>query len=492
MVSKWVVSLICIWVTYPVFAVYDILFENNTPYELRVETGVAEELEQEYYSNCLFHLMPPYKREKVQWFNFNTGIKNGSEYHFYVKVFRKNENGPPFMTFITTIKGEFYGSHITAVDLVTAEGKQTLFGGDPKPYYSRLVKKTLAQSPFGDKPHVQVRADAIKYTFPNPHYNMQSTDALSFVLTADQPTYHYTDNGSDLTLVSYNVQLWPFYGKTGGLIMNKPEQRAINISKKLSSYDVVTVQEAFSSGYQATLIGAMNNNYPYVVKPMVNQKPFNSGVVIFSRWPIVEEDKWEFSRCVGIDCAAAKGVLYAKINKQGHFYHIFSTHIQAEGDAHANYSNEASFEDEQDVIAARLEQFYELRQFIASKQIPQEEAVIVTGDLNINSMACQDINDSACDEFKRAINLLEANYQFHDNWQLLPFSVDGRLNWMKPTFSLKMLDYILPIKPFKQPLTYHSRMLVLRGEDDPLMYTGTPYGNTDLSDHFVLEASLAY
>src|SRR3990167_4640753 len=40
------------------------------------------------------------------------------------------------------------------------------------------------------------------------------------------------------------------------------------------------------------------------------------------------------------------------------------------------------------------------------------------------------------------------------------------------------------------PLASHAH--VMRGVENPKMYTGTPYGNTDLSDHFALEAELRY
>jgi sphingomyelin phosphodiesterase len=54
------------------------------------------------------------------------------------------------------------------------------------------------------------------------------------------------------------------------------------------------------------------------------EKFTNGGVFIVSRWPIELSVGIEFSKCVGVvDCAARKGVLYARINKNGERFNIF-------------------------------------------------------------------------------------------------------------------------------------------------------------------------
>ena len=56
----------------------------------------------------------------------------------------------------------------------------------------------------------------------------------------------------------------------------------------------------------------------------------------------------------------------------------------------------------------------------------------------------------------------------------------------------KVLDYVLVVQNKAKQKSYHSRVLILRGDDDPEMFTGSPYGDTDLSDHFSIEANINF
>ena len=52
----------------------------------------------------------------------------------------------------------------------------------------------------------------------------------------------------------------------------------------------------------------------------------DGGVMIVSKYPIEEAKQIFHAQCSDWDCAAKKGVVYAKINKDGQIYHLFGLH----------------------------------------------------------------------------------------------------------------------------------------------------------------------
>ena len=457
-------------------ATYDIILENNTPYTLMVNTGCIQDLSDKYYQGWQGKMLAPYGREKVQWFSFNSGIKFGKSYTFYVAAQKVGSAEPASVSFATTIKGFVYGSTIQSIMASSSDGQQSqLFQAEPSPLFS-VLKSANFHYLFNDKQDVQLRADAIKYTVPNSHKNVQPTDAISYVISEPQKQYQANDANEKLAIVSYNVQVWPIYAKAGGITLNKPGQRVLDIAQKTQNYDVVTMQEVFDAAHRNTLTHQLASTMPYHTEPAFGNKPLGSGVMIYSRWPIVKSETEVFENCGGIDCGASKGVTYAKLDKNGQMYHVFSTHLQAG----------SGIKDS----AVRMKQVAQIKNFIGRQNIANEEAVIVTGDFNIDAVACNQQGD--CAEMNFLLKTLNASYQLHDNHKLLPYTVDGRFNWMSGNNKPAILDHILVLNEHKMPQQRHSRVLVLRGDDDPEMYTGSPYGDTDLSDHFSIEAELTY
>lgn len=482
---RWFFALIMMLVSIQALAVYDILLENNTPYKLYIHTGTKNtDLPDSAYGGWHHQVMLPYEREKVQWFNFDKHISFNKNYSFYVEARLNAVDKEPLMTFETDIKGFLIGSSIQKSSVITAEGKVDLIKGEPKPHFS-VLRETLLSNTLHDSHRLHVRADAIKYTVPNPHKNIQLTDAISYVITEDQPQYHHQKESDELTLLSYNIQVFPFIGNmTDAVIMNHPEERIKEIAKKVKDYDVVTVQELFARDHLKSFTKLMKENYPWHVGPVRDYRPFSSGVVIYSRWPVLDSGMIIYKACSKIDCGAAKGVSYAKIEKNGKRYNIFSTHFQA-GTTEPG--------DEVDANGNRYQQILAMSEYIRSKRIPKDEAVIITGDFNIDAAACYDHEE--CNEFNNLIEAFDAKYIKHDNRKVMPYSVNSFLNWMTGRRNLankKVLDYIMPLNGYRDIKSYHSRVLVLRGDDDSTMYIGEPYGDTDLSDHFAIEAKLNF
>lgn len=95
----------------------------------------------------------------------------------------------------------------------------------------------------------------------------------------------------------------------------------------------------------------------------------NGGIFIASKWPIVEQDMliYNASDPNTWDYFAAKGVSYAKVQKRNTFYHVTGTHMQAGGSSEI-----------------KPKQCEEAAEFLKSKSIPLSEAIIYSGDFNLN------------------------------------------------------------------------------------------------------------
>lgn len=462
---------------------YDILFENNTPYSLYLNTGSLENLPDNMHGGWHFKIIQPYERAKVQWFNFDEGVKYGHRYTFFVEARRYLQDARPAIRFETTIKGFLVGSSIAETNVTSGDQSYPLFKKEPNPFYSKLMSQVLYNSPFNSQKPLTVSADAIKYTVPNPHGNVQLTDAISYAVTERQAQFHHNDNANELAVLTYNTQIWPLYGQVGGIIMNNPARRTEDIAERVNDYDIVTVQEFFEKDYRARFSQFLQAYLPYHVGPVSDMRPLNSGVVIYSRWPIAKEESMTYKQCAGLDCGASKGVSYALIYKYGVPYHIFSTHLQAGSEPDGSFNRHDA--------EVRKKQLEALHLFIEKQDIPADEAVIVTGDLNIDASRCYESN--RCDKFNDILSILDTHYYQHDNRSIIPYSDDPSKNWMNTGHEKGAVeDYILVLNHHRQLKSYHSRILVLRAENDPKMYVGKPYGDTDLSDHFPVEAKLVF
>src|SRR5207244_5103525 len=126
------------------------------------------------------------------------------------------------------------------------------------------------------------------------------------------------------------------------------------------------------------LTSLLQDEYPYHSMVPGND-PFgpvtDGGVIILSKWPIEAQSAIVYSVCSGTlninapDCFAQKGVVWARIVKDGHRINVFGTHMDA-GDEDGDF-------------AARDVQMQEFARFILNR-VPIDEPAIMAGDYNIN------------------------------------------------------------------------------------------------------------
>jgi endonuclease/exonuclease/phosphatase family metal-dependent hydrolase len=203
-----------------------------------------------------------------------------------------------------------------------------------------------------------------------------------------------------LRVLTYNLYLRPPLINSNGNDW-KDERLDEFILSVLPHYDVIALQEVFALGSsrQSRLIHAAKHyGYGHIVKsvapPFVTSLKFiDAGLLILSRYPIIDAAGHIFKTGHQIDHYAAKQVIYARIAvSESVQVNVFTTHTQA-----SYYENSADKNAQND--SARLTQLQELCHFVKQKvfNVPGNEGnpVLILGDLNL------DARSSATDGFTK-------------------------------------------------------------------------------------------
>lgn len=193
------------------------------------------------------------------------------------------------------------------------------------------------------------------------------------------------DGPYDVKLLTYNIFLRP------PLIRNnaddfKNERLTEFIRSHLQNYDIVCLQEMFNlANYrqQILLKAAQEKGFPYYAKSVdphwLSGKFIDAGLVILSKYPILETDGMIYCAGNQIDSWAAKQVIYAKIQISPTFFvHVFTTHMQA-----SYFDNHESVNVIND--KARASQVQEIADFVKRKTEGSPYPSIIAGDFNIDS-----------------------------------------------------------------------------------------------------------
>ncbi len=253
-----------------------------------------------------------------------------------------------------------------------------------------------------------------------------------------------------LDVLTFNAALLPELAAS-----TRQSERAARLAPHLVGYDVLVLQELFINRHREALLAELAGAYPYraalVGSDGARELPWrqDGGTVILSRWPIEREAQLLFDEvCSGSDCLADKGIAYAAVRKGTRVYHVFTTHAQSV------YGR--------DPPAVRAAQFALLRAFGDALAIPDDEPVIVAGDLNV---------DAYGDELDAMLGVLRAFWP--------PVVGDVRFTWDPMANALaeggrEWLDYVLVSLDHERPVRAWNRAMPLRD------------GDLDLSDHFAV------
>lgn len=272
-----------------------------------------------------------------------------------------------------------------------------------------------------------------------------------------------------------NVLAWNLYLRPRSIFKNGQSIRVDSnfIPRAIGKgYDVLVFSEAFDESARVKLIQNMKKlGYKYYTN-VVGSKGTgiqNGGVMIMSKYPITASKEFLFDKvCLGSDCQAEKGVVYAKIDNRGRNYHIFGTHTQA-------WPEGGNAE-------VRKKQFDMIYKFIQNQKIPKDEAVIIAGDLNVDKAKYP---DQYADMLMR-LHADSLNYVGH------PYSYDPKNNDLGDKSSpSEFLDFVLYSTEHLVPYSGYNKVIPMQAS---LLWKEFPHEpfNKDLSDHYPIYGYLVY
>ena len=203
-------------------------------------------------------------------------------------------------------------------------------------------------------------------------------------------------NGADLLLdrssvhlLSYNFFSRPPPVNTNGT--DYKDERLKDFIEYLPGFDIICFQELFTT-LNDRKHRMIREGAKVGLKYYVSSKPpsffskylTESGLLILSRYEIVENDSYDYFLNISGDCVSNKGILYAKIKINNRYLFLFNTHLQA------TYYDESQ-KSINCTIQVRTSQTEELINFVYNKLLLNQRdqvekgCVLIVGDFNIDA-----------------------------------------------------------------------------------------------------------
>lgn len=143
------------------------------------------------------------------------------------------------------------------------------------------------------------------------------------------------EENNHIKLLQYNCFWRPWLLHLGTIEYVRERSRLL--SERLEKYDIVCLNESFHFGSTVVreFMTTMNNKgFKYIVTnrrvPIISKFVVDSGVMILSKYPIIETDDVAYKEGCSFDQFAMKGCVYAKIQiSQKQYINVFATHLQA-------------------------------------------------------------------------------------------------------------------------------------------------------------------
>ena len=287
-----------------------------------------------------------------------------------------------------------------------------------------------------------------------------------------------TTSKRTLHIGTYNVWLMhplvTFFAHRVGIdISPRKMTRAKLIPEVLpENLDVLVLCEAFCARATDELCRLLKERHGLVYRTHIlgsrsnicaSGKLLSGGVVIVSKFPldIIEEQAFG-SICARDDSLADKGFLYVKFQTDdGLAVNIFATHTQAW--------------DEPKCKIARCGQIGKLREFIVEKDIPENEVVLIVGDLNVPR------EDKEYEDMLALLNSFNPNQTDLENPSFNHISNVLASKGPSSGGTSTTVDYILVSKEHVQPTEFFAEVLPLKANKS-YDYKGRTLD--DLSDHY--------
>ena len=268
------------------------------------------------------------------------------------------------------------------------------------------------------------------------------------------------------------------------------DSRVQDFLEQLHNFDIICFQELFTTLNdrkhrmirEAAKVG-LKYYLSSKVPSLFSHYLVDSGLLILSRYQIIEHDYYQYFINISGDAVGSKGVLYAKIKINNKYLFLFNTHLQS------TYFNESQ-RNIDFTIQIRTSQTEELINFVYNKILvmPRDEVknglILIAGDFNIDAHDNKFIkkkvkfpkyNDTEYNIFKKKINklgtaidLMEKKYNNH----IYTFGNNEKEEYdhtfiSKEEFNIKQtLDYIWEIKPDYNLKIYKSESQTLKKKNN--------------------------
>jgi endonuclease/exonuclease/phosphatase family metal-dependent hydrolase len=166
---------------------------------------------------------------------------------------------------------------------------------------------------------------------------------------------------------------------------------ALSMHLKEHDVDAVCVQELIPTAYDVVVSQALYDlGYQWKTRQIPDALSLHGGIVIYSRHIITQQAQYSFGgQCQAADCFASKGAVYARIKKEGQIVNVICTHLQ-----HVPKLGTSPQRKRQVEIVAEM---------IEALNLPQEEPLLMAGDLNMDYTAQHSELSAALDQWKMNI-----------------------------------------------------------------------------------------
>lgn len=275
------------------------------------------------------------------------------------------------------------------------------------------------------------------------------------VISAQSPMP--AESQKKIKILSWNIYMLP--GPWGH--HNKNRAKAIGSLLDSSDYDVIVFQEAFHRKARKKISRLLSPAFPFQAGP-ANQKLLslktNSGIWIFSKYPITTVKAIAFRFRSGIDAMSRKGALMAEINVENQKIQVVGTHLQNGPKAELRHL-----------------QCGELFEGLLEKYEQPGTPQVVCGDFNISK-------HDAVDDYNMMLRLLDATDGELSGSHQYSYDHSGNDLGVEPGLNHELIDYIF-LRSFDPWALLPERKI-------RIFQTSWRPGHRDLSDHYSMEIEI--
>lgn len=260
----------------------------------------------------------------------------------------------------------------------------------------------------------------------------------------------------EMHVLTYNI--WGLYKS----ISNHSSWRFGEIGRRLGEFDIVAVQEAWDKSTEDLI---SESNFPYVVRgPHAHKFPKDSGLVLLTRYPVLETEFMQFNKCAGFDCFTKKGVLRTRLSlPNGSSLDVYNTHMNAA----------ISLAGQNIGYKIRKSQIQQFTKFLSARSAGVD--YLILGDTNVPD------DEKNYERMKRLFKVMDLFSLFTPDPPKT--YVPGENTWVRPLplpdVRAERIDYIL---------LREGSLLKLKNIQRTFEET---VWNAHLSDHFGIKATLS-